>query len=116
MARVHVPKADEGNLVRSFQAFPHPNPLPQAGEGISSFSRLREKVPEADEGMWSGLCPPKPACTLFLTKPSGKSINHLLLVEFSAYPQDMWISLWITVLDRYSKAHCCARELSLANL
>ena len=33
MARVYVPKADEGALEMANQGCPHPNPLPQAGEG-----------------------------------------------------------------------------------
>jgi hypothetical protein len=45
------------------------------------------------------------ACAWFLTKPSAISIKHPPAQGFFAYPQEMWISLWINRSDRLSGAH-----------
>src|SRR3954471_17650376 len=40
MARMNVPKADEGGFEAANRACPHPSPLPHAGEGNRSFAEV----------------------------------------------------------------------------
>jgi hypothetical protein len=45
------------------------------------------------------------ACTWFLTKPSAISSKRPPVQEFFAYPQEVWISLWMIGPNALSGAH-----------
>jgi hypothetical protein len=56
------------------------------------------------------------ACALFLTKLSEMSIKRLPVRAFFAYPQALWISLWMIDCFCRPEAHRCAPQVALANL
>jgi len=75
---------------------------------VKSLRRMQMKRTRETEARWELDCDRwcvGKACAWFLTKPSAISSKHPAAKEFFAYPQEVWISLWMIGPDARSGAH-----------